>query len=111
MLMPGGALIGCGLGKDVALVTDGRFSGASHGIMIGHVSPEAAVGGPIGLVRDGDVITLDPKARALSVDLSEAELAARRAAWTPPKPKPNTKGVLNNYAKLVASAHVGATTS
>ena len=63
MLMPGGALIGCGLGKDVALVTDGRFSGASHGIMIGHVSPEAAVGGPIGLVRDGDVITLDPKAR------------------------------------------------
>jgi len=111
MLMPGGALIGCGLGKDVALVTDGRFSGASHGIMIGHVSPEAAIGGPIALVRDGDVITLDPKARSLSVDVSDEELAARLAAWTPRAQKPSTKGVLNNYSKLVASAHVGATTS
>ena len=144
MLMPGGALIGCGLGKDVALVTDGRFSGASHGIMVGHVCPEAAVGGPIALVRDGDVITLDPKARSLSVDVADAELALRRAAWQPRPRKPNTKGVLNNYARhahcstlvwhgictrtvdymterphtprplcarLVASAHVGATTS
>lgn len=111
MLMPGGALIGCGLGKHVALVTDGRFSGASHGIMVGHVSPEAAVGGPIALVRDGDVITLDPKARSLTVDVSDAELAVRRAAWLPRAQKPNTKGVLNNYARLVASAHVGATTS
>lgn len=111
MLMPGGALIGCGLGKDVALVTDGRFSGASHGIMIGHVSPEAAVGGPIGLVNDGDIITLDPNNRALTVDVSDEEMAARRAAWLPPPPKPNTSGVLGKYAKLVASAHVGATTS
>ena len=111
MLMPGGALIGCGLGKDVALVTDGRFSGASHGIMIGHVSPEAAVGGPIALLRDGDIITLDPKARSLTVDLSEAEMAARKALWKPPPMKPGLKGVLGNYAKLVASAHVGATTS
>lgn len=111
MLMPGGALIGCGLGQDCALVTDGRFSGASHGIMIGHVSPEAAVGGPIGLLKDGDIITLDPKARGLTVDVSDAELAARKAAWTPPPAKPNTKGVLGKYAALVASAHVGATTS
>ena len=111
MLMPGGALIGCGLGKDVALVTDGRFSGASHGIMIGHVSPEAAVGGPIALLNDGDVITLDPKTRSLSVELSDAELAARRARWTPPPPKPDSFGVLAKYAKLVASPHVGATTS
>merc|ERR1711920_447805 len=79
MLMPGGALIGCGLGKDVALVTDGRFSGASHGIMLGHVSPEAAVGGPIGLLKDGDIITLDPKQRLLSVDVSDAEMAERKA--------------------------------
>ena len=99
MLMPGGALIGCGLGKDVALVTDGRFSGASHGIMVGHVCPEAAVGGPIALVRDGDVITLDPKARSLTMDVADAELALRRAAWQPQPQKPNTKGVLNNYAR------------
>ena len=99
MLMPGGALIGCGLGKDVALVTDGRFSGASHGIMVGHVCPEAAVGGPIALVRDGDVITLDPKARSLTMDVADAELALRRAAWQPRPRKPNTKGVLNNYAR------------
>ena len=101
MLMPGGALIGCGLGKDVALVTDGRFSGASHGIMVGHVCPEAAVGGPIALVRDGDVITLDPKARSLTMDVADAELALRRAAWQPRPRKPNTKGVLNNYARHV----------
>ena len=111
MLMPGGALIGCGLGKDVALVTDGRFSGASHGIMIGHVSPEAAAGGPIALVRDGDIVTLDPKNRSLTVDVSDAEMEARRAKWRPPPVKPGLQGVLGNYAKLVASAHVGATTS
>jgi len=111
MLMPGGALIGCGLGKDVALVTDGRFSGASHGIMVGHVSPEAAVGGPIGLVQDGDIITLDPVKRSLTVDISDEEMAARRAKWAPPARKPGTFGVLDKYAKLVASAHFGATTS
>lgn len=111
MLMPGGALIGCGLGKDVALVTDGRFSGASHGIMIGHVSPEAAVGGPIALLEDGDIITLDPTQRGLTVDVSDEEMAVRRSRWTAPPPKPNTKGVLAKYAKLVASAHLGATTS
>jgi len=111
MLMPGGALIGCGLGKDVALVTDGRFSGASHGIMVGHVSPEAAAGGPIGLLRDGDVVTLDPGRRLLSADVPDAEMAERRRAWTPPAPKPGTRGVLAKYAALVQSAHVGAVTS
>lgn len=111
MLMPGGALIGCGLGKDVALVTDGRFSGASHGIMIGHVSPEAAVGGPIGLLKDGDILTLDPKQRLLGVDVSEGEFAERRAAWKPKPPKEGTKGVLAKYAALVQSAHIGAVTS
>merc|ERR1719401_1133853 len=111
MLMPGGALIGCGLGKDVALVTDGRFSGASHGIMIGHVAPEAAVGGPIGLLKDGDILTLDPKQRLLAVDVSDAEMAQRRSAWSPPAPKPGTRGVLAKYAALVQSAHVGGVTS
>lgn len=111
MLMPGGALIGCGLGKDVALVTDGRFSGASHGIMIGHVSPEAAVGGPIGLLKDGDIVTLDPKNRLLSVDVSDGEMAERRALWRPPPPKPGTKGVMAKYAACVQSAHIGAVTS
>jgi dihydroxy-acid dehydratase len=111
MLAPGGALIGAGLGKDVALVTDGRFSGASHGIMIGHVTPEAAVGGPIGLIRDGDIVVLRPKERLLNVDISAEEMDARRAAWTPPAPKVGTRGVLAKYASLVQSAHVGATTS
>merc|ERR1719284_1056746 len=74
MLSPGAALIGAGLGKDVALVTDGRFSGASHGIIVGHVSPEAALGGPIGLLRDGDIVVVDPKNRELSVRLSDEEL-------------------------------------
>merc|ERR1719401_1698584 len=111
MLMPGGALIGCGLGKDVALVTDGRFSGASHGIMIGHVSPEAAVGGPIALLRDGDIVNLRPQNRELAIQVSDEELAARRLAWTPPPQKEGTKGVLAKYAKLVQSAHVGAVTS
>ena len=110
MLMPGGALIGTGLGKDVALVTDGRFSGASHGIMVGHVSPEAAAGGPIALVRDGDIITLDPRAIAHGRSIGRGARRAARA-WSPPAEKPDAKGVLAKYAKLVASPHVGATTS
>lgn len=111
MLSPGAALVGSGLGKDVALVTDGRFSGASHGIMVGHVTPEAAAGGPIGLLCDGDMVTVRPGARELSVALSDEELAARRAEWRPPAPKPGTTGVLAKYAAQVRSAHVGATTS
>lgn len=108
MLSPSAALVGAGLGKDVALVTDGRFSGASHGIMVGHVTPEAFDGGPIALVKDGDIISIDAPHRTLSVDLSPDELATRRGAWQLPS-KP-VKGVLQKYRKMVSSAHTGATT-
>lgn len=111
MLSPGSALVGSGLGKYVALVTDGRFSGASHGIMVGHVTPEAAAGGPIALLQDGDVVTVRPAARELSVALSEEELAARRAAWKGPPACEGLKGLLGKYSKQVESAHRGATTS
>lgn len=111
MLSPGAALMGAGLGKDVALVTDGRFSGASHGIMVGHVSPEAALGGPLGLIRDGDIVTVKPANRELSVAISDEEMAARKAAWTPPGPRPGTKGLLAKYAAQVSTANFGAVTS
>merc|ERR1719343_2019356 len=81
MLQPTGAIIGAGLGKHVALMTDGRFSGGSHGFIVGHVSPEAHVGGPIGLLRNGDKITVDARSLSLTVDLTEEELAKRRAEW------------------------------
>ncbi|MBI2325602.1 MAG: dihydroxy-acid dehydratase, partial [Chloroflexi bacterium] len=109
MLVVTGALQGAGLGKSVALVTDGRFSGATHGIMVAHVAPEAAVGGPIGLVRDGDVVRIDAKARALDLEVDAAEMAKRREQWTPPAPR-YTSGVFAKYAKLVASASKGAVT-
>ena len=109
MLAVTGALIGQGLGDSVALVTDGRFSGASHGPMVGHVAPEAAVGGPIGLLREGDIVTLDIPNRQLNARLTEEELADRRAAWQPIAPK-YTSGVLAKYAKLVSSAAEGAVT-
>ena len=109
MLAVTGALIGQGLGDEVALVTDGRFSGASHGPMVGHVAPEAAVGGPIGLLREGDLITLDIPARHLEVRLTKEEFTDRRAAWKPLPPK-YTSGVLAKYAKLVSSASEGAVT-
>ena len=109
MLAVTGALIGQGLGDDVALITDGRFSGASHGPMVGHVAPEAAVGGPIGLLQEGDLITLDIPARRLEARLTEEEFAARRANWKPLPPK-YTSGVLAKYAKLVSSASEGAVT-
>lgn len=111
MLSPGAALVGAGLGKDVALITDGRFSGASHGIMVGHVTPEASAGGPIALIKDGDIIIVRPAQRELSIDISAEELAARRAAWTPPPLKPGTSGLLGKYARQVKSAHYGAVTS
>lgn len=111
MLSPGSALVGAGLGKYVPLVTDGRFSGASHGIMVGHVTPEASDGGPIALLHDGDMITVAPGERLLSVDLSVGELEARRAAWKGPPSRPGIRGVLARYIKNVASAHYGATTS
>ncbi len=109
MLTPTSAIMGAGLGKDVALITDGRFSGGSHGFIIGHVVPEAQEGGPIALVQNGDVITIDAEKRELSVDLSEAELAARRAAWEAP-PLKATRGTLHKYIKLVKSASEGCVT-
>ena len=103
------ALVGAGLGDSVALLTDGRFSGATHGLMAGHVAPEAAHGGPIAAVRDGDTIIFDIKARRLDVDISEQELKARLSQWTPPPPRYKT-GVMAKYAKLVSSASEGAVT-
>ena len=109
MLAVTGALIGQGLGDDVALITDGRFSGASHGPMVGHVAPEAAVGGPIGLLEEGDLITLDIPARQLNVKLTEEQFIDRRDSWKPIEAK-YTSGVLGKYAKLVSSASEGAVT-
>ena len=109
MLAVTGALVGQGLGDEVALLTDGRFSGATHGPMVGHVAPEAAVGGPIALLREGDIITLDIPQRRLDVKLTEEELADRRASWRPIPPK-YTTGVLAKYAKLVSTASEGAVT-
>ena len=107
MLTPTSAICGMGLDKSVALITDGRFSGASKGPCIGHVSPEAAAGGPIALIQEGDIIDIDIEAGKLEVRLSDDELAARRAAWQAPAPK-YTTGVLSRYAKLVTSADKGA---
>ena len=109
MLAPTSAIIGRGLGEHVALITDGRFSGASHGFVIGHVTPEAFDGGPIALLEDGDQITIDAERRQLNVALSDVELAQRRANWRPPKPYAN-KGLLAKYAKQVSSASRGAVT-
>lgn len=109
MLSPTSAIMGRGLGKDVALITDGRFSGGSHGFVIGHVTPEAAVGGPIGLLEDGDVITIDAEQNRLAVELDDATLEARRAKWVMTKEIP-TRGVLAKFAKLVSSASTGAVT-
>ncbi len=109
MLSPTSAIIGAGLGDQVGLITDGRFSGGTYGLVVGHVAPEAAVGGTIALVRDGDPITIDAERRTLALEVPEAELTRRRAAWTPPRPK-YTSGVLAKYAKLVSSASLGAVT-
>ncbi|MFO1392607.1 MAG: dihydroxy-acid dehydratase [Steroidobacteraceae bacterium] len=109
MLSPTAAIMGKGLGDKVALITDGRFSGGSHGFVVGHVSPEAATGGPLALVRDGDSITIDATARTLTVALSSDELSRRRAQWVAPKPYAQ-RGVLAKYAELVSSASLGAVT-
>jgi dihydroxy-acid dehydratase len=109
MLHVTAAIVGEGLGEEVALITDGRFSGATHGLMVGHIAPEAARGGLLAALRDGDTITLDVDARRLDVDLSEDEIAARMAGWTPPEPRYRT-GVLAKYASLVSSASEGAIT-
>jgi dihydroxy-acid dehydratase len=103
------ALVGAGLGDSVALLTDGRFSGATHGLMAGHVAPEAAYGGPIAAVRDGDPICFDIAARRLDVEILQEELTARLSQWTPRPPRYAT-GVLAKYAKLVSSASEGAVT-
>ena len=109
MLSPTGAIMGKGLGDKVALITDGRFSGGSHGFVVGHVTPEAAVGGPIGVIRNNDPITIDAEKNELNLDISEDELEARLEAWTLPEAK-ETRGVLAKYAKLVSSASLGAIT-
>ena len=109
MLSPTAAIMGKGLGDKVALITDGRFSGGSHGFVVGHVSPEAASGGPLALVHDGDVVTIDATQRILALDVPDAELARRRAKWAAPAPYA-TRGVLAKYAELVSSASLGAVT-
>jgi dihydroxy-acid dehydratase len=109
MLSPTSAIIGAGLGDSVGLVTDGRFSGATHGLVVGHVAPEAAVGGGLALVQEGDRVTIDAERRLLRLEVSDAELARRRAAWKPRAPH-YTSGVLAKYARLVGSAARGAVT-
>jgi dihydroxy-acid dehydratase len=109
MLTPTSAIMGAGLGKDVALVTDGRFSGGSHGFLVGHITPEAQEGGPIALIRTGDRITIDAEKNLLTVDLSDHELAARRELWRMP-PFKATRGALAKYIRVVKSASFGCVT-
>ncbi|NND37252.1 MAG: dihydroxy-acid dehydratase [Gammaproteobacteria bacterium] len=110
MLSPTSAIMGKGLGDKVALITDGRFSGGSHGFVVGHVTPEAAVGGPIGLIEDGDRITIDAEQRTITMEVSDAELERRRSHWSPPVSQ-ERPGTLRKYAALVSSASEGAVTS
>ena len=109
MLAPTSAIIGAGLGDSVALITDGRFSGGTYGLVVGHVAPEAAVGGPIALLEEGDLITIDARERLLAVDVCKEDMARRREAWRPPAPR-YTAGVLHKYARQVSSASLGAVT-
>ena len=109
MLSPTSTLVGAGLGDSVGLITDGRFSGGTYGMVVGHVAPEAAVGGNIALVQEGDSITIDADARLLQLNVPDEELARRRKAWQPPAPR-DTRGVLAKYARLVSSASLGAVT-
>ena len=110
MLAVTGALVGAGLGDSVALLTDGRFSGATHGLMAGHVAPEAAVGGPIAAVEDGDMIVFDVPARELNLEVSGAEMQRRLSGWKAPAPR-HTRGVMAKYAYLVSSSSLGAVTT
>jgi len=109
MLSPTSVIMGAGMGQDVALITDGRFSGGSHGFIIGHITPEAQEGGPIALVRDGDVIAIDAEKRFINLDVSEAEIAERRAAWKAPELKAK-RGTLYKYIKNVKNASEGCVT-
>ncbi len=110
MLSPSAALMGAGLGDSVSLITDGRFSGGTHGIMIGHIAPEAMVGGNLALVGEGDTITIDLKREELNLNIADAEFAERRRNWQPPS-RTVSSGVLSKYARLVSSAAEGAVTS
>ena len=109
MLGVTGAIVGAGLSDSVALITDGRFSGATHGFMVAHIAPEAALGGALAAVRNGDMVSIDVVARRIDVDLDDAEIAARLAAWTPPAQRYAT-GVFAKYAATVSSASLGAVT-
>jgi dihydroxy-acid dehydratase len=110
MLSVTAAIVGEGLGETVALLTDGRFSGATRGLMVGHVAPEAALGGPIAAIREGDTVTIDTKSRRLELKVSDAEIARRMAEWKVPEPHYKT-GVFAKYAALVSSASEGAITT
>ncbi len=109
MLAPTSALIGVGLGGQVGLITDGRFSGGTQGLVVGHVAPEAFVGGPLALVQDDDLVTIDIEHQRLAVDLSESDLSERKRRWQAPAPRV-TRGVLAKYARLVSSSSLGAVT-
>jgi dihydroxy-acid dehydratase len=109
MLSPTGAIMGKGLGNAVALITDGRFSGGSHGFVVGHVAPEAAVGGPLALVKSGDEISIDAETRQITLHVGVAELKRRRKSWVPPKPYAR-RGALAKYSRSVSSASLGAVT-
>ncbi len=109
MLSPTSAIMGRGLGKEVALITDGRFSGGSHGFVVGHITPEAFEGGPLAIVRDGDTITIDAGQRRIDLDVPDEEIAARLAEWRQPAPR-YTRGVLAKYARVVSPASRGAVT-
>jgi dihydroxy-acid dehydratase len=109
MLAPTSAVMGKGLGKDVALITDGRFSGGSHGFVVGHITPEAQVGGPIAIIKNGDPITIDAEKRTLNLDIPKAEIEKRLKSWKAPKPR-YTRGVLAKYASEVNTASEGAVT-
>ena len=109
MLSPTSAVMGKGLGKEVALITDGRFSGGSHGFVVGHITPEAYEGGPIALIEDGDIITIDAQTHLIHLEVDAETMRARREKWQRPAPK-YTRGVLAKYAALVSSASQGAVT-
>ena len=109
MLTPTSAIVGAGLGRHVALLTDGRFSGGSHGFIVGHITPEAQEGGPIALLRSGDTVTIDADERAISVDLPDEELTRRRSEWRMPRFKAD-RGTLAKYIRLVKSASEGCVT-
>ena len=109
MLSPTSAVMGKGLGKDVALITDGRFSGGSHGFVVGHITPEAYVGGPLAIIKDGDPISIDTVKREINLDIPDQEIKDRLSRWQAPAPR-YTRGVLSKYMKEVTSASQGAVT-